>query len=68
MKFGNKKKKKIHCSVEKLCFSYVSVSHTEVFIPKGDNSVLGKTGGMEDCHSIHMILNDILMRNWFAKP
>lgn len=51
-----------------MCFSYISVSHSKAFIPKGDNSVLGKTGGMEDCHSIHIILNDILVRNWIAKP
>lgn len=67
MKYGNNKKS--HCSVEKkMCFSYISVSHSKAFIPKGDNSVLGKTGGMEDCHSIHVILNDILVRNWIAKP
>lgn len=64
---GNKLKE-IHCNVEKLCFSCISVSHSTVFIPKGDNSVLGETGGMEDCHSIQMILNNILMRNWIAKP
>lgn len=62
------KLKEIHCNVEKLCFSYISACHSKVFIPKEDNSVLGETGGMEDCHSINMILNNILMRNWIAKP
>lgn len=50
------------------CLSYISVSHSKVLISKGDNSVLGKTGGMEHCHSIHIILNNILMRNWIEKP
>lgn len=73
MEYGNKKWKKKKPENKfilmwKNCFSYVSVSHSKVFIPKGDNSILGKTRGMEDCHSIHMILNNILMRNWIAKP
>lgn len=52
MEYGYKKwKKKTEKKfilMWKNCVSYISVSHSKVFIPKGDNSVLGKTGGMED--------------------
>lgn len=76
MKCGSKKskdlkKKKNHFNVggKKAFVLYiVFVSHSKVFIPKGEDNVLRKPKGMEDCHSIEMSFNNILMRNWVAKP